>query len=343
VKIGFFSPMPPAKSGVADHAAELLPVLRQHMDVRPGKSGAVNLYHLGNNQLHADIYRRAVAEPGVAVLHDAVLHHFLLGYLGRSEYIEEFAYNYGDSARGLAEQLWDGRARSAADPRYFEYAMLRRVAERSRAVVVHNPAAARVVRRHAPDVKVVEIPLLLGPLAAPRVSSNRRFLCGIFGHLRESKRLPSAIDACRRADVDLVIAGDMSTELERALGPALAGVRHLPYTSRERFLDVMGEVDCCINLRYPPAGETSAIGLQAMGLGKAVVFTDGEEIARYPNDVCARVQGGLAELDHLEAVLIWLRLRRSHARTMGARAAEYVRECHSASRVAELYGQCFVD
>jgi hypothetical protein len=42
-------------------------------------------------------------------------------------------------------------------------------------------------------------------------------------------------------------------------------------------------------------------------------------------------------------VLIWLRLRRSHARTMGARAAEYVRECHSASRVAELYGQCFVD
>ena len=41
----------------------------------------------------------------------------------------------------LARELWRGRARSASDPQYFRYPMLKRVAERSLAVIVHNPAA----------------------------------------------------------------------------------------------------------------------------------------------------------------------------------------------------------
>jgi hypothetical protein len=108
----------------------------------------VALYHLGNNPLHREIYRRALAEPGVVVLHDAVLHHFFLGALDRAAYIDEFVYNYGEWHRGLArEDLWRARASSGFDRRYFDYPMLKRIAERSRAVVVHNPAAARMVRR----------------------------------------------------------------------------------------------------------------------------------------------------------------------------------------------------
>jgi len=108
------------------------------------------LYHLGNNPLHRDIYRRALARPGVVVLHDAVLHHFLLGWLDRAAYLEEFAFNYGDWSRGLAAELWRSGRRSAQDPRYFQYAMLRRVAESARAVVVHNPGAAGLSRRMPP-------------------------------------------------------------------------------------------------------------------------------------------------------------------------------------------------
>jgi hypothetical protein len=86
----------------------------------------------------------------VVVLHDAVLQHFLLGHLSETEYVDEFAYNYGEWNCGLGSELWRGRAGSAADERYFRYPMLRRVAERARAVVVHNPAAARIVKEHPP-------------------------------------------------------------------------------------------------------------------------------------------------------------------------------------------------
>jgi hypothetical protein len=135
----------------------------------------------------------------------------------------------------------------------------------------------------------------------------------------------------------------MSNDLERALEPSLKSVRREPYASAERFGDLMAAVDCCINLRYPQAGETSAIGIRLMGAGKPVVFTEGEEIARYPVDACLRVDHGPGEREHLATILSWLNMRRSDAREIGANAAQYIGQEHSATRVAELYAQALVD
>src|ERR1700676_3310835 len=117
--VGYFAPLPPAPTGVADYAAALLAELRKHGRVEIESDAGIALYQIGNNHLHREIYQRALERPGVAVLHDAVLHHFFLGTLDEAAYIEEFVYNYGEWMRGLAEELWRHRARSAADPRYF--------------------------------------------------------------------------------------------------------------------------------------------------------------------------------------------------------------------------------
>ena len=239
--VGFYAPLPPARTGVADYAAALLAELRKHGRVEVAPSACdVALYHLGNNGLHGDIYRRALEVPGVAVLHDAVLHHFLLGRLDEAAYIDEFVYNYGEWNRGMAVALWRGRASSGTDRRYFDYPMLRRIVERSRAVVVHNPAAARVVREvgHAtacPASLDVEIPhLFVTPHDLPGGAEAMRwrqrwgvepgtFLFGVFGYLRESKRLVTVMEAF--ADLHrnhprtaLLVAGQfVSTDLELSL------------------------------------------------------------------------------------------------------------------------------
>ena len=119
--VGFHSPLPPAATGVAEYAATLLAALRERGEVVPGaRDAGVHLYHLGNNQLHREIYRRALEKPGVVVLHDAVLHHFLLGSLDREAYIEEFVYNYGewhrDARRGTVDRPAALRGRSALLP-----------------------------------------------------------------------------------------------------------------------------------------------------------------------------------------------------------------------------------
>ena len=135
----------------------------------------MNLYHLGNNQLHASIYKRALERPGIVVLHDAVLQHFALGFFSREDYVNEFAYNYGEWACDLAANLWNNRARSGGDSEYFRYPMLRRVAEQSKVVIVHNPAAAAMVREHCATARIVEIPHLLAPVVLPHGSKTEYF------------------------------------------------------------------------------------------------------------------------------------------------------------------------
>jgi hypothetical protein len=164
VKVGFYSPLPPARTGVADYANSLLKALQRRGTVEVGAPHPdIRLYHLGNNQLHRDIYQNALERPGVVVLHDAVLHHLFLGSLTEREYMAEFCFNYGDWSEDLARALWRDRARSATDPRYFEHPMLKRIAEVSLALIVHNPAAAAMVREHHQAARVYEIPHLYEP------------------------------------------------------------------------------------------------------------------------------------------------------------------------------------
>jgi glycosyltransferase involved in cell wall biosynthesis len=362
VTVGFFSPLPPARTGVAEYSAALIAALSKHCEVRVGDSGAgVCLYHVGNNPLHAEIYRQALERPGVVVLHDAVLHHLLLGCLDRQAYIAEFVYNYGEFERGLAAELWDGRSRSALDPRYFERALVRRIAEVSRAVVVHNPAAARIVREHAPGARVVEIPHLFvaGP---PRGTEERldtnveaagrsacatktEFLFGVFGHLRGSKRIPAILRAFDRvrssgAAARLLVAGDfVSTELESALAPMLAapGVTRMPYLPEAEFQTLAADVDACINLRSPSAGETSGIAIRLMGIAKPVLVSAGEEVARFPENAVIRIDRGLAEEPQLVDYMMWLVQHPERARQIGARAAATIAAYHAPDLVALRY------
>ncbi|HET9765715.1 MAG TPA: hypothetical protein VFS60_02635, partial [Thermoanaerobaculia bacterium] len=108
LRLDYVSPLPPARTGIADYSADLLPHLGERCDVRlvalPGQpvspllsarwptiapaelgdaaaDGATRLplYQMGNNELHRPVWEAALRVPGVMVLHDLVLHHFLLG------------------------------------------------------------------------------------------------------------------------------------------------------------------------------------------------------------------------------------------------------------------------
>jgi glycosyltransferase involved in cell wall biosynthesis len=355
VTVGFYSPLPPARTGVADYAAALLAELRRHgrVEVAPPRCD-VALYHLGNNALHAEIYRLALERPGVVVLHDAVLHHFLLGQLDEAAYTEEFVYNYGEWYRALAAELWSGRAASGAEARYFEFPMLRRVLERALAVVVHNPEAARMA---GPAKRVIEIPHLFQPPAALPSESEaahyrRRlgvdagdFLFGVFGHLRESKRLIAVLETfaeLRRENprvAVLVAGGFVSTDLERAAAPLLQapGVFRRPYLAEDEFWLAASAVDACINLRDPAAGETSGIAIRLMGIGKPVLVTNSRAVAGFPEDACVRIERGAAERESLRQSVRLLTLTNGAAAAIGQRGARHVRERHGLELAGARY------
>ncbi len=347
--------MPPAPTGVADYSSALLAALSRQGEVRLERDGDVNLYHLGNNPLHAVIYERALRRPGAVVLHDAVLHHFLLGTLGRAQYIEEFVFNYGEWTRDLAAGLWDNRARSGIDPAYFAYPMLRRQMTSARAVIVHNRAAARMAEQHGAR-RVIEIPHLAGhraPVSHYEVARVRErlgvkpgtFLFGVFGHLRESKRIPGVLRALARVrssgvDAALLVAGDfVSGDVERSLRPMLEqeGVFRVGHLPEADFWLHAAAVDACINLRYPQAGESSGIAIRLMSLGKPVIASAGEEMAAFPETTVLRVDPGVAETDMLSEYMTWLAGMPLDAREIGRRGAEHLARHHAPERVAAAY------
>ena len=346
MKVGFHSPLPPARTGVADYSAALLSALRAigPVELSPARAD-VHLYHIANNVLHWSIYRQSLEQPGVVVLHDALLQHLFMGALDEAAYVDEFVFNYGEWSRDLAVELWRGKASSGLRSTYYQYPMLKRLAERSLAVVVHNPAAARIVRRHAPAAMVVEIPFLYTD--PPRIEPMRLapFVFGIFGYLRESKRVTTALRAFRRVKAArpgtaFLLAGQfISSDLARTLDPLLhqPGVIRLGHLPQARFWNVAAATDVCINLRYPSAGETSAIAVGLMGMGKPVIVSSGEENARYPDSACLRVDTGSAEEEMLAEYMLSLRILPGLAAGIGARAAEYIHRWHSVERVAELY------
>jgi len=359
--VGFFSPLPPALTGVADYSAALLPLLRSRgaVEISP-ETCDVALYHVGNNALHSDIYRRALTHPGVVVLHDAVLQHLLLGMLDTNEYVEEFVYNYGEThgegVRELGRELWEQRARSSADSRYFARPLLKRIATASRAVIVHNPAAAALVRDHAPQTPVVEIPHLFQPPAVPSSEETRSFreslgltpatlLIGTFGHQRETKRLAVILRAFRRAvhtgaDVRLLVAGTfVSATFESAIAPLLQhpGVIRTGYLPELELWRYAAATDLCVNLRYPSAAETSGIAIKMMGIGKPVVFTASEALARIPTNACLTVDVGPEEERMLAGYIAWLAGNREAGIEIGRRATAHLAQCHDPQKVAREY------
>jgi hypothetical protein len=325
------------------------------VEVNPRRAD-VRLYHLGNNQIHRETYQRALARPGIVVLHDAVLQHFFLGALTEHEYVDEFVYNYGEWHRGLARELWRGRSSSGANQRFYLYPMLRRIAESSSAVVVHNPAAARIVREHAPTARVIEIPHLFTLPELPSKAEVHRYriklgltahhyIFGVLGYLRESKRLMNilrAFDSVHRAiphSVLLICGHFVSQDLARAAEPLLQtpGVLPLPHLPDCQFWQAASAVDACINLRYPGAGETSGIAVRMMGIAKPVIMTAGEETARYPETACFRIPPGVAEKASLTENSIVVASLPDRAREIGRRGADHVHSFHSLDRIAELY------
>jgi glycosyltransferase involved in cell wall biosynthesis len=358
LKVGYFSPLPPVKSGIADYSAALLPELQKLGDVglAPDQYDA-GLYHIGNSTLHREIYSRAIQKPGVVVIHDALLNHYFLSAMTEEEYTDEFAFNYGEWARAEGRTLWRERAVSGSDPRYFERPMLKRIAERSRAVIVHNPGALARVLKHALGARVVEIPHFFVPRERPDEAAVMEFrgrsgyLFGVFGYLRESKRLITVLRAFARLqrvrpDVELLVAGEFhSSDLARTMEPYLttAGVRTVGHMSDAEFALAAEAVDCCINLRFPSAGETSGIGVRLMGMGKPVICTDGPENASLPDHCYLSVEANVGEEEHLFELISLLAAKPDLGREIGRRAAEHILRYHSIKAASEQYWKILCD
>src|SRR5208283_1460231 len=308
MRVAFFSPLPPERSGIADYSEALLDPLRHlaqvevFSQVTPPFDPArfdIALYQIGNNACHGFVYEAALRHPGVVTMHESNLHHLMTELtIRRGEwdaYVRECEYAGGEAARAFAERV----RKLEAGPDYEGLAMTRRLLEGARGVVVHS-------RFMESEIRAAGFP---GPLAViphgawiPPGDRNRYRqrlgldetvpLAGIFGFLKPYKRIAESLRAFRRLlrlapEAKMILVGEPHPDLPlegmiRSLGLS-ASVRLLGFAPIGDFTGYLSACDIVLNLRYPTVGESSGTLLRAMGLGKAALVSGVGSFREFPD------------------------------------------------------------
>jgi glycosyltransferase involved in cell wall biosynthesis len=385
--IAYFSPLSPQPTGVADYSEELLPYLARRAkldlfvgDYQPSNTDVVgrfevfnfrdfpslqrqrrynvNLYHMGNSLFHEYIYQTLLLYPGVVVLHDYVLYHFLRAITlerGRSAaYAREMGYCYGQQGLDVARQV----IRYGQYFPSYDYPLVDRVIDASLGIIVHSEYTRRRVTQSHPATPVAKVnhhlslkalennPPDPGQLRASLGLRDDQFVVASFGRVEPHKRIDVALRAFARFRQEFpqaayLLVGETfpfydveSPARELGLEGAVAFAGRASLDDFQRYLTI---ADVCISLRYPTAGETSGSLIRMLGAGRPVLVSNVGAFAELPDDCCVKIDVGPREEELLATHLLALARDPALRQEMGGRAQRYVQTHHRIEDSAREY------
>jgi glycosyltransferase involved in cell wall biosynthesis/SAM-dependent methyltransferase len=234
MKLAYFSPLNPRRSGISDYSEALLPYLGKHAEidifvedyhaenqeiarlfpVRPWEEferrqyDAV-LYQMGNNPYHVYIRDLALRVPGVMVLHEFNLHYLAAdATVLRNDwdtYMAELEGSAGDASVQQALEHAHRARRGEVTLEFDRFAMNRGLIEASEGLIVHSHYVEGLVRGDGHTIPIAVIPHGVAAPSADRDAGRRRLelgggqpLFGAFGFLKHYKRINSIIQAFAR-------------------------------------------------------------------------------------------------------------------------------------------------
>jgi glycosyltransferase involved in cell wall biosynthesis len=320
MRIAWFSPLPPVRSGVAAYSADVLSLLRGEMTIdcfvdRPSPGERVfdahdflwrrrrtpydlTVYQLGNAPCHDYMWAYLAAFPGLVVLHDARLHlaraRALLLHHRDADYRAEFRFDHPGAVDGVTEYAVEGLRGSI----YAFWPMLRIVMLTARTVAVHNRLVAADLRDGYPGVTVEMLRMgVPAAIAAPGDAARVRRQLSIpdeavvfaaFGKTTAEKRIGPILRAFREllaggVDAYLLIIGDASEygSFERDTA-GLDRVRLIGHVVDRDIDAYLAAADACLCLRWPTALETSASWLRCLAARRPTIITNLAHLADVP-------------------------------------------------------------
>ncbi len=377
--LDIISPLPPTRSGIADYVADILPYLAQRFQIRlwqlPGQEisqelkeryevipwnlfGRIDtdyiLYQMGNNEYHTAVYKAALKKPGILVLHDYCLHHFILQRTVIRDKFTKYQYlmskMYGIIGKAVAQPR---KYNIFGDSAHFLFSLNREIVKKQKAIVFHNSWAKNKLK----EEWGVEFPAHVIPMAIPLPTIPERekiekfkqdlfiekniFLLGVFGFQTPIKRTHLIIKALEKLpeNIHLMVVGQLIDiyplkEYAKKYGVEKR-VHFLGYLPKDKINIAIGAIDLPFSLRYPTAGETSASLLRILALGKPAVVTNYGPLSEIQQEIRFDIPYGDEEKEIEAIVEVTKKAQKTDIAKMGKKAREYIQKIHSPEKVVE--------
>lgn len=327
----------------------------------------LRLYQLGNSPHHKNAFTVLRFLPGVVVLHEPFFHHGLY-YSSPVQYRREVFYELG-----VPDQAWLSRIEQALQKddrqQLLENPLIGRVVDTSLGIIVHSQTARHIVetylaksmtyQRAFPQVRI--IPQLMEVPDSYEVKECRARLglpqdsvvFGMAGHIHPVKEPDLALQAFASLQGSFPSALFLFIgEILRETGDLIARAKELGIAERvfllgrmeplERFHQALAACDIILNLRRTTIGETSAVALRAMALGKPIIVRNVGWFSELPDGTCMKI-GPDDGVEKLAAVMRALADSADMRLQIGQEAQRYVqRECDP-HRVARQYAEFLWD
>ncbi len=377
LRLAYFSPLSPLKSGIAAYSESLLPTLASQAEVdlfigdwtptapeiaalphysyrdypsrRRSQGYDATIYQMGNHPVHNYIYDTLLQYPGIMVVHDLFLHHFLgertLVQGKGDEYVWEMGYAAGPAAMQTARSVVAGERPAPA----YDLPLIERALDASLGVVCHSQYARTQLANRRPHHPLAVVGQPIQPLAqhTPRPNAVNRPLTVITAaFLSPEKGLAQALEGFARFRqvyplARYVLVGEQAAWFDLDAYIAQLGLTDTVEVSGyaptlDDFDRALAEADICLSLRYPTAGETSASLLRALGVGLPAIVTDIGWFSEVPDAVCLKTPAP-PTAEAVEAALLTLAQDADRRAQMSQAAAQWVADTHSPQASAHGY------
>lgn len=273
---------------------------------KKNKKDYLIFYQMGNNPYHSYIYDEIVKQPGFVLLHDYSLHHLLLE---RSRiHPHEFLKLISENVPNYYQYYFD---KSTELPELFKFIipLNERIIEKSAGVIVHSKSSFDKIKEKFPRKSLLQInfPVILNHHYLKQDSKNLRnkykleqgdFIISSFGFITPPKQIPLILNSLslikkELTNIKYLIVGEVheSINIKKLIKQYQLHniVQVIGYTDLSAFEEYIKLSDLIITLRYPSAGETSAVLLRALAYGKANIVFDYDSFGDFPDDILLKI------------------------------------------------------
>lgn len=375
-RLVFISPLPPAKSGIADYSVRLLGVLREYYSlvvvcengtfVEPlpfevtyvsaqdhlihGSALDRHLYHFGNSHHHLWMLPLIQRFHGTVVLHDLFLGGLYHALTRQNPIASIEKHLFTDHGIEALRYLFDHDLPETLT----RYPLNQSLISLSDRIVVHSEYS--LSRLNTPHRSIIPFPKELPSHPLTRLEAKTLlgfgkddFVVCTFGFIGFTKCSRELLLAWRESSLSrdtrfhLVFVGELPSNayaddlLELKRSlPQATAVTFTGYCTTQRYEQYLYASDLIVQLRRSSRGETSAAAFDALSYGRPLLVNANGTMAEFPEEIVIRLPDEFT-LPELSQALEEIAKRAPLRERVGKSGQEYIKTHHDPHAVARLY------